>query len=272
MELDLRQRQASSVDLARGQELDRSRQPTLFPPNNNNAATRDDRFNQDPSANGRLATESSSGPDRRLTAAELAAGAWSIDRYGQLLDRYGRLISVTDPRDSQIDPRVAADRRFDPHRSPVTLEQPQLGRTGIDTRLAHETGPFQQGPYQPGPIQQGGAFEQTYQPVSPSSNRSDVAVARADRNPISRETSLREQSPDPRSLSDQERSDADSVGLDRIRNTARNQVASQPFFNGLLLISFVANIYLMFWLKNLRLRFRDLVVAKRLSNANTQPS
>ncbi|MFK8112291.1 MAG: hypothetical protein AB8B91_08815 [Rubripirellula sp.] len=47
------------------------------------------------------------------------------------------------------------------------------------------------------------------------------------------------------------------------------RVAAQPLFNGLLLVSFVANIYLMFWLKNLRLQFRDMVAAKRLANSTT---
>ena len=48
------------------------------------------------------------------------------------------------------------------------------------------------------------------------------------------------------------------------------QVAAQPLFNGLLLISFVANIYLIFWLKNLRLQFRDVVAAKRVANSSSQ--
>lgn len=45
------------------------------------------------------------------------------------------------------------------------------------------------------------------------------------------------------------------------------QVAAQPLFNGLLLISIVANLYLIFWLKNLRVQFKDMVAAKRLSQS-----
>jgi hypothetical protein len=45
------------------------------------------------------------------------------------------------------------------------------------------------------------------------------------------------------------------------------QVAAQPLFNGLLLISIVANLYLIFWLKNLRVQFKDMVAAKRLSSS-----
>jgi len=45
-------------------------------------------------------------------------------------------------------------------------------------------------------------------------------------------------------------------------------VAAQPLFNGLLLISMVANIYLIFWLKNLRLQYHDMVAAKRMASSN----
>jgi len=38
----------------------------------------------------------------------------------------------------------------------------------------------------------------------------------------------------------------------------------QPLFNGILLISLVSNVYLVFWLKRLRLQFHDLVAAKRM--------
>ncbi len=44
-------------------------------------------------------------------------------------------------------------------------------------------------------------------------------------------------------------------------------VAAQPLFNGLLLISIVANLYLIFWLKNLRVQFKEMVTAKRMSNS-----
>lgn len=41
------------------------------------------------------------------------------------------------------------------------------------------------------------------------------------------------------------------------------RVAAQPIFNGLLLCSVIVNVYLLFWLKNLRLQFRDMVASKR---------
>ena len=48
-------------------------------------------------------------------------------------------------------------------------------------------------------------------------------------------------------------------------------VAAQPLFNGLLLISIVGNVYLAFWLKNLRHQFHDLVAAKRMSQNSGAP-
>ncbi|EMI56997.1 mu-protocadherin [Rhodopirellula sallentina SM41] len=61
-----------------------------------------------------------------------------------------------------------------------------------------------------------------------------------------------------------------SALTDRTRDPAYTpeQVAAQPIFNALLLLSVVANVYLLFWLKNLRLQFRDMVATKRSNNAN----
>lgn len=46
-------------------------------------------------------------------------------------------------------------------------------------------------------------------------------------------------------------------------------VAAQPIFNGMLLLSVVTNVYLLFWLKNLRLQFRDNVASRRAASNNT---
>ena len=58
-------------------------------------------------------------------------------------------------------------------------------------------------------------------------------------------------------------SDSDAGG----GTSRRPTVTAQPLFNGLLLISIVANVYLIFWLKNLRHQFRDLVAAKRIAGS-----
>ncbi|MEO9596165.1 mu-protocadherin [Rhodopirellula bahusiensis] len=43
----------------------------------------------------------------------------------------------------------------------------------------------------------------------------------------------------------------------------REKVATQTLFNALLLVSFVANLYLMYWLNVLRLKYQEMVAAKR---------
>jgi hypothetical protein len=124
------------------------------------------------------------------------------------------------------------------------LNQPQLTQT--QSRQP-------QSPYLQRMDQQRGYPQATVPVTQPSIYRTDLSQQRP---PIDR---------DPPSLSN--RSLDSSIG-----STPRSepkQVAAQPLFNGLLLLSFVANIYLMFWLKNLRLQFRDLVAAKRMANANT---
>ena len=87
--------------------------------------------------------------------------------------------------------------------------------------------------------------------------RDDTAAA-----PRRRE-SLRDQNPiasrDPAAIGIDERVD---------RKRAVKTVAAQPVFNGLLLFSFVANIYLVVWLKNLRHEFREMVAAKRAARSS----
>lgn len=46
----------------------------------------------------------------------------------------------------------------------------------------------------------------------------------------------------------------------------RQEVAGQRLSNGLLLFSIVANIYFIYWLKNLRLQYHDMVAAKRMAS------
>ena len=108
-----------------------------------------------------------------------------------------------------------------------------------------------------------------YQPTvaMQSANRTDNARPTVDRN---RQPEAREVSREPESQSDRVATGASR--LSEIPETARKHVAAQPLFNGLLLLSFVANIYLIFWLKNLRVRFRDMVAVKRVANVNAQPA
>ncbi|MCC9644832.1 mu-protocadherin [Rhodopirellula sp. JC740] len=51
----------------------------------------------------------------------------------------------------------------------------------------------------------------------------------------------------------------------------REKVATQTLFNALLLVSFVANLYLMYWLNVLRLKYQEMVAAKRAA-ASSNPA
>jgi hypothetical protein len=92
--------------------------------------------------------------------------------------------------------------------------------------------------------------------------RRTSAIA-ADQSATSRQAAL-DHRLDPPSLTDPQA----QTGT-RETDARRDVVAPQPLFNGLLLISLVANVYLIFWLKNLRLQFRDLVAAKRMASSNS---
>lgn len=56
----------------------------------------------------------------------------------------------------------------------------------------------------------------------------------------------------------------DTSLIERDRGQSANPADPDPLFNGILLISLLSNIYLVLWLKRLRIQFRDLVAAKRL--------
>ncbi|WP_404310716.1 mu-protocadherin [Neorhodopirellula lusitana] len=64
-------------------------------------------------------------------------------------------------------------------------------------------------------------------------------------------------------------SDRDRLSRSRDLKTNPDQVAAQPIFNGMLLLSIVTNVYLFFWLNNMRLRFRDTVASKRSANSGS---
>ncbi len=73
------------------------------------------------------------------------------------------------------------------------------------------------------------------------------------------------------SSSDQSLSRGETDFLNRTHATvlgSRPTIAAQPLFNVLLLLSIVANFYLVYWLKNMRHQFRDLVAAKRMAQSS----
>ena len=106
--------------------------------------------------------------------------------------------------------------------------------------------------------------EQTTERSSAALTRSSSELSRAPEPPSERDLSAGA-ARTPISWADRS---SDTGG--KIPNEA--SVASQPLFNGLLLISFVANIYLFFWLKNLRLKFREMVATKRSASSKGVPA
>lgn len=220
----------------------------------------DQRFGNQSAARTDARIDSEQGPDRRLTNAELEAGAWSIDRYGRLLDRTGRLIPPVGQNDLARGLGPNQNDRYTNRDSRTRLEQPMIRPT--NSNVVGDIRPYQPG-NNPGlgqnPYQQPGIRTR-------SNNTTELARNGVDRTRIPPQTDPRQDpARDPVSLTKREASPNVVSATTPMAKTARKQIAAQPLFNGLLLMSFVANIYLMFWLKNLRLRFRDLVAAKRLT-------
>lgn len=242
------------------------------------------------------------GPDSRLTLQQIEAGAWSVDIYNQPIDRDGKLVQVPSPNTSAYDPRTRLDTRaqIDP-RTPTDTRTQYDTRTQLDPRsqMAPQSQPdtrLQADRYAdrtygssgqqtltqsrtPGPstanVQPPLLRSDTYA-YSPSDTRGlresgsynslDPSPPRTDRTLTGSASGVRL---DPPSLSSRRASAFDTAGPTSSRIQPK-QVAAQPLFNGLLLVSFVANIYLIFWLKNLRVQFRDLVASKRVANPSSQ--
>lgn len=198
-------------------------------------------------------------PDPRLTQAELASGAWSIDEYGRIYDRQGRLLSPPPARSntvsqpnlvSQPNGATLSNNLPDPPssydaRNRFNTEQQFDARGNFASRDA--TGQLNVG-----------AMDHVTQPGPETPARRSPSIS------FATESFATDRADDPASLSDRD-SISKSRGLDN-----REVVAPQPLFNGLLLISLVANVYLIFWLKNLRIQFRELVTAKRMASSNGQ--
>ena len=206
------------------------------------------------------------GPDSKLTREQIEAGAWSIDIYNRPIDRDGKLVQLTNQTAGVYgsNPRQQNDRYTD-------MTYSSLGQPNVNPPRMAETSTSNPQPR--------ASFE--YNRPLPASTRPISENGQLTRGPLPRGATTSEMTRRPvaagepqydppsltsrRNASTLEGSSVTSGGIERPR-----QVAAQPLFNGLLLISFVANIYLIFWLKNLRLQFRDMVAAKRITNSGSQ--
>tara|TARA_R110002073_G_scaffold38537_18_gene110510 strand:- start:393 stop:2483 length:2091 start_codon:yes stop_codon:yes gene_type:complete len=191
--------------------------------------------------------------DPRLSstdAAKLPPNGWSYDAYGRPIDRDGNLLDsyghiIPNPYNNTT--RLADQSAGNP-------APPPRGPAGYDTNANAAGGNA--------PPRNSGA---------PGGSASGQTYTSQDRN----------NGENVRSPSDLERRNSDADAREAALAAERDAyarsaapaktVAAQPLFNGLLLISIVGNVYLAFWLKNLRHQFHDLVAAKRMSQNSGAP-
>ncbi|WP_442506884.1 hypothetical protein SH528x_005758 [Novipirellula sp. SH528] len=190
--------------------------------------------------------------DPRLSttdAAKLPPNGWSynaygrpIDREGNELDSYGRIIPTQYTNTTRLADQSAGNTT-PPPRAPAGYDS-NANAVGANTAGANPP------PRNPGNAG-GSGSGQTF--TSQNRNNAEDVGSPSDLG---------------RRYTDAEAREA-ALAADRAeysRNVApAKTVAAQPLFNGLLLISIVGNVYLAFWLKNLRHQFHDLVAAKRMS-------
>ena len=174
-------------------------------------------------------------PDARLSAAQVAAGAWSVDAFGYPVDRTGqRIASATE---------TATDHR----------RINETGRASFHADAVNQTASHANAVY-PRSAQNSVAMN-----ASSSIRRPDVSS-----NSHSAASSLTEETQRPVS-----NASAGSINKPSEPSFAQSgSTTTQPLFNGILLISLVVNVYLVFWLKNLRLQYQEMVAAKRMANSN----
>ena len=169
-------------------------------------------------------------------------------RWG-VTSTFGRMPQgLARPAEAAAPPGAYPDGYFDRDDRPSST--PPRGRVALAERSADRTrSSFD--------VDERAARDDDVPSVRTVAEREDATVA-----PRRRE-SLRDQNPiagrDPAALDRDERVD---------RRRAVKTVAAQPVFNGLLLFSFVANIYLAVWLKNLRQEFREMVASKRAARSS----
>ncbi len=178
-------------------------------------------------------------PDARLSAAQLAAGAWSVDAFGQPVDRTGQLIASA--------PAINhGQRRNEPTHATGSagFSHPFANQTATDMTNVRSDAVGGNVVARGSMAVQNEAESKFNRPTgNGKSNQFDTASLAPSTNgaPIISETQVIE----------------------------TESVTTQPLFNGLLLISIVANVYLIFWLKNLRLQYHEMVTAKRMASSNT---
>ncbi|MAI73578.1 MAG: hypothetical protein CMM01_22130 [Rhodopirellula sp.] len=183
-------------------------------------------------------------PDTRLSVAQVAAGAWSVDAFGQPVDRSGQRISSA--------PAINHGQRLNDQAQ--TTGTAGFGRPFANQTATHMTtvrphaGGGHSMPQGSMTEQKEGASKFNHPTGNWKSNQADGASLASKTNSLPR------------------------IAETQVIETESVTTTTQPLFNGLLLISIVANVYLIFWLKNLRLQYHDMVAAKRMASSTNASS
>ena len=200
--------------------------------------------------------QSGSRPDARLSSAQIAAGAWSVDAYGYPVDRAGqRMVSVASTAGNAVGNTGYQRNPWSPPSSTYPTANASL--------LNHDLSPQGGLPTLSG---SDSLARHTGSNLASHTDKTHVrtaAISAPAANVANSGASLEKPTViDPVIGSRPANASAASGQM------TPGPVAAQPLFNGLLLISMVANIYLIFWLKNLRLQYHDMVAAKRMASSN----
>ncbi|MEE2938427.1 MAG: hypothetical protein VYA84_20760 [Planctomycetota bacterium] len=249
-------------------------------------------------------TNTSTAPNRSmLTPAQIAAGGWSVDIYGNQIDRDGRPVTNTHSGANYVS--NPGQIRHQP--IPSTASQGTL-ESGLQTQASHfargshfaPDSHFAQGNQTRGNAGSRGAIGNvpagnstmaslgtpaartvTHAPtnyvnphtaggaaVDPNSG-SPTTYQRPQQNSLSTAAGAGKPNSGSAFAGATGLSDPHSVasGSHRDSTLANRRQSSEPLVTWLLLISFVSNVYLIFWMKQLLMRYRDLVAAKRVSDS-----
>ncbi|MEM1068797.1 MAG: hypothetical protein AAGI63_07870 [Planctomycetota bacterium] len=228
-------------------------------------------------------TNQNASSNRPLTREEIAAGAFSVNVWGEAIDREGYPVNVPGtPSQTQANGAAMAGSANDTSRwNQMTNQRGPAGPIYGNSGRRNPT------------TNTGGLQTQSAQYANAGRPSTDV-IANTSNQPTF--GGGRDPGYGNRSQSNQTRTNPDfgasrgSTGTTPVGNpvvnagltdppslnspSARESASrkirtqgTQPMVTWLLLISFVSNVYLVFWMKKLLVRYRDLVAAKRVSDS-----
>lgn len=242
---------------------------------------------------------SSQGPDPRLNVDQLEAGGWSVSG-GRLYDRYNREIGldvVEQYRARRLEKeryeqeRIAGQRleaerlerlRYPENTSRLASRDPAFATTDsrgvsdprIDQRTRESYPTLEPGMQDPGRFasaRESGrrsampdGYDQSLRPIRSAGNELDRTTTPIRRTSVDRLGEIA--SPSDRQPG---RDVRDSQMTDRTTSSTGPSVThtTGPLVHGILLFSAIANCYLFLWLRNIRVRYRDLVTSRRVAEA-----